>query len=186
MFDFVRAELQAKEKELLELQRTNPRRLAVDASQIDVIIDAIIALQLFTPDGSFGFASPSNGDASPPFTSVCSSGFNAIKALPSTVWLAASNPVKQQHHQQGQSMFHHLLSLPIHAFLASSWSSTWEKPMETQKQVIECISMVDHLLQMPLSVFKSPSITSTPIQIKNEQNTYVSLRIFINFIRLYF
>ncbi len=164
---------------MLELQRADPCLLAPNSEQIDLIIDAITVLQLSTPDGSFIFTSASNCDAIPPYVSVCSAGFNAIKALPPAVWLSPSNPVKQQN-QQRPSMFSHLLSLPIHAYLASSGPSTFKTPIETQSQVIQCISMVNDLLHMPIYVFKSSSTTSAPIEIKNNKNVYVYLRICCN------
>ncbi len=164
---------------MLELQRADPYLLAPDAEQIDLIIDAITALQLSTPDESFVFASASDCDAIPPYMSVCSAGFNAIKALPPAVWLSPSSPVKEQN-QQRPSMFSHLLSLPIHAYLASSWPSAFETPIEKQNQVIHCISMVNDLLHMPVYVFKSSSTTSTPIEIKNNTYLYVYRRICFN------
>jgi hypothetical protein len=163
----LQAQLRAKEKELLELQRKDPSLLAPDSDQIDILLDTIASLQLSTQDGSFVFASSSTDDDSSSFTSVCSTDFNSIKALPSTIWLSQSRPMKQQN-QQRSSIFSHLLSLPIDAYLPSSFTTIAKKQNHR-------IPIVNHLLFMPIDAFKSKSNSSSSIEIKNSKNLYVSL-----------
>jgi len=127
-----------------------------------MLLDAIASLQLSTQDGSFVFASTSDCNDTLPYTSVCSAGFNSIKNLPSTVWLSGSSSVKQQNEQRS-SIFNHLLSLPINAYIASSTS-------KTQNQYFRRIPMANHLLFMPIDAFKSSSNTCTSMEIKNNKN----------------
>jgi hypothetical protein len=56
VFALLRNKLNAKEKELLELQRAQPCLLAPDEQQIDTLVNAISSLHLSTQDGSFIFA----------------------------------------------------------------------------------------------------------------------------------
>lgn len=142
----MRVQLQAKEKQLLELQRTDLCLLSLDFDQIDLLVDAIASLQLSTPDGSFVFASTSDYDDHSCSTSVCSTDFNEIKNLPLYVWLPPSRTDVTQQHEQPLSICGHLLSLPIKAYLASSYKA--------QNQFCHRIPMVNHLLFMPIDVFK--------------------------------
>ncbi len=167
----MRTQLQAKEKELLGLQRTNPCLLAPDPDQVDILLDAIASLQLSTPEGSFVFSSDSDCDDTSSCASVCSVEFNSIKTLPSTVWLPESHLVEQQHGQRS-SIADHLLSLPINAYLASS--------SKTQNQLIHRSPVVSDLLSMSVDAFKSSSNTSASIEIKNDKNVYVYLIICLN------
>jgi flagellar biosynthesis GTPase FlhF len=102
VFTFVRAQLQAKEKELLELQQADPCLLPPDSEQIDTLLDAIASLQLSTQEGSFVFASASDEEDTPSYTSDCSTGFDSIKTLPANVWLSPSSFVNQQQNEQQQ------------------------------------------------------------------------------------
>jgi len=168
----VRAQLQAKEKELLELQRANPCLLTLDSEQIDLLLDAIDSLQLSTQDGSFIFASSSGCNNTSSYRSVCSTVFNSIKTLPLAVWLPQSAPLKQQHAQR-PSIFSHLLSLPIHAYLASSRPSSCQTTVTTQNQFFYHIPMYNPLLFMPINTFTSSSNTCTSIEGNNNKNSYV-------------
>lgn len=147
--------MQAKEKELLHLQRTDPSLLAPDFEQVDEVLDAINSLQLSTPDGIFVLASTADDyDNYSSYIPACSIDFYAIKNLPPSVWLAPSRSVTQQHEQRS-SMFNHLLSLPIKAYLASSY--------KTQNQFSNHIPVVNHLLFMPIDAFKAPANKSLPV-----------------------
>ena len=134
-----------------------------------MLLDAITSLQLSTQDGSFVFASTSISKDTSPLTSVCSTDFNSIKTLPSSVWLPQSSSIKQQHKQRS-SMFNHLLSLPINAYLASSFETT----AKTRNKSFNHIPMVNHLLFMPIEAFKpSYNNNSMSIKTKNNRNLYV-------------
>jgi hypothetical protein len=176
----VHAQLQAKEKELLELQRADPCLLTPDSEQVNLLLDAIASLELSTQDGSFVFASISDCNDIPSYPSVCSAGFRSIKALPLTVWLPQSAPVKEQYEEQ-PSIFNHLLSLPSDAYLASSWPSSCETTTATtQNELFHRNSMFSHLLCMAIDSFKSSSNTCTSIEINNNKNSYVYFVICFN------
>ena len=193
MFSFLRAQLQAKEKELLQLQRADPSLLAPELEQIDTLMDAIRSVQLSTQDGSFVFASSSGFDevSSTRSPSVYSTGLESIKNLPTSVWLSPSSSTKEQT-RQGASIFNHLLVLPINAYLASSWPSTFQPSTKTGNKMVHQLPMMSHLLFMPLNAFKSPLTTTTtttptpttpppPVEMKNTKTPYVNLSIyFIN------
>ncbi|CAF4662568.1 unnamed protein product [Rotaria sp. Silwood1] len=174
LFAFLRAQLQAKEKELLELQRVDPCLLAPDSNQIDMLVDAIVSLQLSTQEGSFVFASTSISNNTPPCTSVCSTGLNSIKTLPSSVWLSPSNSVKQKN-EQHSFMLSHLLSLPITAYLASSFP-LFETTAKTQNRSLNHVPMVNHLLFMPIDTFKASSKIPLPTKIKNNKNIKIHVK----------
>jgi cation transport ATPase len=57
---------------------------------------------LSTQEGSFVFASASDEEDTPSYTSDCSTGFDSIKTLPANVWLSSSNFVNQQQNEQQQ------------------------------------------------------------------------------------
>jgi hypothetical protein len=175
----VHAQLQAKEKELLELQRVDPCLSPPDSEQLDLLLDAIASLQLSTQDGSFVFASISDCNDTQSYPSVCSAGFHSIKALPLNVWLPQSTPVKQQHEQR-PSIFYHLLELPIRTYLASSWPSVFNTTATTQNQFFHHIPMVNHLLFTPINTFTPSSNTCTSIEINNNKNSYVYFVIYLN------
>ena len=189
MFSSLRAQLQAKEKELLQLQRTNPSLLPPDAEQIGTLIDAVRALQLSTQDGSFVFASDCDyeevSSSSPP--TIYSTGLESIKNLPSSVWLSPTRSTKSQDRQQ-PSIFDHLFALPIKTFLASSWPSTFQTPAKSHTQTTHHTSIASHLLFMPLNAFKSPppTTTSASVEIKNTKTSYVNSRITFNTYIQYF
>ncbi|CAF0902612.1 unnamed protein product [Rotaria sordida] len=168
VFAFLRAQLQTKEKELLELQRVNPCLLAPDSDQIGMVVDAIASLELSTQEGSFVFASTSVYDDALLCTYDCSTGLNSIKTLPSSVWLAQSNPVKQKNEQQS-FIFSHLLSLPINAYLASS-SPFFGTTAKTQNQSLNRIPMINPLLFMPIDTFKASSKISMSTTLKDNKN----------------
>lgn len=116
---------------------------------MDILVDAIASLQLSTQEGSFVFASNSARDNIASMATVCSNGFNSIKTLPLTVWLPQSRPAKQQNEQRS-SIFHHLLSLPISAFLASSSSVSFERA-----------SLFSDLLSVPVNTYLASSSKSS-------------------------
>lgn len=177
MFSFLRAQLQAKEKELLQLQRKDPSLLGPDVEQIDTLMDAIRSLQLSTQDGAFVFASSVDFEEieSTPPPSIYSTGLESIKNLPSSVWLSPSSSTKQQDRRQ-PSIFNHLLTLPIKAYLASSWPSTFQPSTKTGNRITHHLSMTSHLLFMPLNAFKAPSTIPAPVEIKNTKTPYVELK----------
>ncbi|CAF1419289.1 unnamed protein product [Adineta steineri] len=156
VFAFLRSKLNAKEKELLELQRAEPCLLAPDCEQINILIDAISSLHLSTQDGSFLFASNSdNSSSSSCSTSTCSTGVDSIKTLPSTIWLPESVPEKPNDYRL--PMVTHLLSLPVSAFVASSSNSSTLSSIKSKDEPSNRLPMVSQLLSMPLSAFKSSS-----------------------------
>ncbi|CAF4247949.1 unnamed protein product, partial [Rotaria sp. Silwood2] len=167
VFAFLRAQLQAKEKELLELQRVDPCLLAPDYDQIDMLVDAIVSLQLSTQEGSFVFAATSLSNDVSPCTYVCSTGLNSIKALPSSVWLSQSNSVKQKNEQQS-FIFSHLLSLPINTYLASS-SPLFGATSKIQNRSSNRIHVANHLLFMPIDTFKASSKNLIPAKVQNNK-----------------
>jgi len=169
VFALLRSKLNAKEKELLELQRAEPCLLAPDSKQIDTLIDAISSLHLSTQDGSFIFASTSNCDNSSS-TSVCSTGVDTIKTLPSNVWLSESMSVNQKTEQENEyrlPMVTHLLSLPVNAYIASSSNHSTKPSLEKNAQPSYQLPIVNQLLSMPINAFKSSS-SSSNIQLTNE------------------
>jgi hypothetical protein len=178
----LRNKLNAKEKELLELQRAQPSLLAPDAQQIDAFIDAISSLHLSTQDGSFIFASNSN-ESSSTATTVCSTGVDSITTLPSTTWLSES---KSEENELRLPMVTHLLSLPFNAFvkLSSSSPSTTSTPtpaptpVDTSDQPPNRLPMVSELLSMPIDAFRSSSSSdkkSLPMPIEEKKQTYEKL-----------
>jgi len=174
VFAFLRNKLNAKEKELLELQRAEPCLLAPDSKQIDTLLDAISSLHLSTQDGSFIFASTSNSNDSSSSTSICSTGVDSIKTLPSTIWLSESNPLKQENEYR-LPMVTHLLSLPINAYVASSSNRPTLPSFNTNDQPSNRLPMVSQLLSMPINAFKSSSSSSNnesiPAQIEHKKQT---------------
>jgi len=171
VFAFLRSKLNAKEKELLELQRAQSCLLAPDSKQIDILIDVISSLHLSTQDGSFIFASTSNSDDSSS-TCVCSTGVDSIKTLPSTIWLPESKPIKQENEYR-LPMVTHLLSLPVNAYIASSSNRPTLSSFDTNDQPSNRLPMVSQLLSMPINAFKSSSNNqSTPVEIEEKKETY--------------
>lgn len=183
MFSSLRAQLQAKEKELLQLQRTNPSLLPPDAEQIGTLIDAVRALQLSTQDGSFVFASDCDYEDVSSFSPspIYSTGLESIKNLPASVWLSPTSSTKQQDRQQ-PSIFDHIFALPIKTFLASSWPSTFQTSAKLHTKTTHPASIASHLLFMPLNAFKSPPATTTSasVEMKSAKNPYVNSRIIFN------
>jgi hypothetical protein len=172
VFAFLRSKLNAKEKELLELQRAQSCLLAPDSKQIDTLLDIISSLHLSTQDGSFIFASPSNSDDSSLSASVCPTGVDSIKTLPSTIWLSESKPVKQENEYR-LPMVTHLLSLPVNAYIASSSNRPTLPSLDTNDQPSNRLPMVSQLLSMPINAFKSSSNNqSTPVEIEEKKETY--------------
>ena len=178
MFVLLRNKLNAKEKELLELQRAQPNLLAPDEQQIDAFIDAISSLHLSTQDGSFIFASNSN-ESSSNSTTVCSTGVDTIKTLPTTTWLPEAKP--EQENGYRLPMVTQLLSLPFNAFVKSSSSSlntstptATPTPVDTKDQPPNRLPAVSQLLSMPINAFRSPSSNekSLPIPIEDKKETY--------------
>jgi hypothetical protein len=163
VFSVFRAHLQAKEKELLELQRSDPSLLAPDAEQIDTMLLAIASLQLSTQDGAFVFASNSDDDIddSSSVSSDCLSEFNAIKTIPPCMWLSESHFLNQQN-EQPSNIFGHLLSLPLNTYLASS------TPIKTQNQSVRTASMLNQFLSMPIEIFKPSSSGETPAKTQSQ------------------
>jgi len=177
VFAFLRTKLNLKEKELLELQRAEPNLLAPDCEQIDTLIDVISSLHLSTQDGSFIFASPSNSDddSSSSSTTVCSTGVDSIKTLPSNVWLPQSIPLKKEKEHQNEyrlPMVTHLLSLPINAYVASSSNHSTLPSVQIKDEPTNRLPMVSQLLSMPINAFKSSSnIQSTHVNIQDNKET---------------
>ncbi|CAF1079045.1 unnamed protein product [Rotaria sordida] len=170
VFAVLRAKLNAKEKELLELQRAEPCLLAPDTEQIDTLLNAISSLHLSTQEGSFIFASDSASNSFSS-TSVCSTGVDSIKTLPSTVWLPESNHVEQNEEQKNKyrlPMVTHLFSLPVNAFVASSLNNSklpsCETTVQPEDEPSNRLPMVSQLFSMPINAFKS----SSNIQTMNE------------------
>jgi hypothetical protein len=181
VFALLRAKLSAKEKELLELQRAEPCLLAPDCKQIDKLLNAISSLHLSTQEGSFIFAS--NASSSSSSTSVCSTDVDAIKTLPSTVWLRESIPIKQAEEQKNEyrlPMVTHLLSLPVNAYLASSSNCSavtpFEAAVQTEAEPSNRLPMVSQLLSMPINAFKSsasiqPTKNIAPVEVEDKKET---------------
>jgi len=179
VFALLRAKLNAKEKELLELQRAEPCLLAPDCKQIQTLVDGISSLHLSTQEGSFVFAS--NGSSSS--TAVCSTGVDVIKTLPSTVWIRESIPIKQAEDQKNEyrlPMVTHLLSLPLNAYVASSSNRplvpSSETAVETKVEPSNRLPMVSQLLSMPINAFKSssniqPTKDSASVVIEDKKET---------------
>ncbi len=176
MFAFIRSKLNAKEKELLELQRAETCLLAPDSKQIDTLLNVISSLHLSTQEGSFIFASTSNSNDSSS-TSVCSTGVESIKTLPSTIWLPKSISVKQEKEEQNEyrlPMVTHLLSLPVNAYVASSSNRSILPSFDTNDQPSNRLPMVSQLLSMPINAFKSSSNKeSVPVELEEKKETYV-------------
>ncbi|CAF2584419.1 unnamed protein product [Rotaria sp. Silwood2] len=166
VFNILRSKLNAKEKELLELQRSEPCLLAPDSEQIDTLVNEICSLHLSTQEGSFIFASNSLSDSSSS-TSVSSTGIDLIKTLPSTVWLSESNHVKYKEEEEEEKneyrlpMVTHIFSLPINAFVASSSNNSklplFEKTVQPENESLNRLPIVSQLLSMPINAFKSSS-----------------------------
>ncbi|CAF4017832.1 unnamed protein product, partial [Rotaria magnacalcarata] len=154
VFAFLRVQLQTKEKELLDLQLADPCLLSPDSDQ----------------EGSFVFASASVSDDTSYCTNtkICSTDFNAIKSLAPSVWLSETNRVEQKNCQQS-FIFAHLLSLPIHTYLAST-SPLLGTTVKTQYRSLCRIPMVNHLLFMPIDAFKVSFKNSMPNKIKTNNN----------------
>jgi hypothetical protein len=172
VFAFLRSKLNAKEKELLELQRAQSCLLAPDSKQIDTLVDVISSLHLSTQDGSFIFASPSNSDDCSLSASVCSTGVDSIKTLPSTIWLSESKSVKQENEYR-LPMVTHLLSLPVNAYIASSSNRPTLPSLATNDQPSNRLPMVSQLLSMPINAFKSSSNNQTiSVEIEEKKETY--------------
>ncbi|CAF4044458.1 unnamed protein product, partial [Rotaria magnacalcarata] len=154
VFAFLRVQLQTKEKELLDLQLADPCLLSPDSDQ----------------EGSFVFASASVSDdiSFGTNTKICSTDFNAIKSLAPSVWLSETNRVEQKNQEQS-FIFAHLLSLPIHTYLAST-SPLLGTTVKTQYRSLCRIPMVNHLLFMPIDAFKVSFKNSMPNKIKTNNN----------------
>jgi hypothetical protein len=174
VFAFIRSKLNAKEKELLELQRAETCLLAPDSKQIDTLLNVISSLHLSTQEGSFIFASTSNSNDSSS-TSVCSTGVESIKTLPSTIWLPKSTSVKQEKEEQNEyrlPMVTHLLSLPVNAYVASSSNRSILPSFDTNDQPSNRLPMVSQLLSMPINAFKSSSNNkSVPVELEEKKET---------------
>jgi len=168
VFSFLRAKLNAKEKELLELQRTEPCLLAPDSEQIVALIAAISSLHLSTQEGSFIFASSTSVCDNSSSTFVCSTGVDSIKTLPSTIWLPESISTKQTEEEKNEyrlPMVTHLLSLPVNAYVANSSGPSalpsFETIVQTKDQSSYRLPMVSQLFAMPINAFKSSSSSSS-------------------------
>jgi hypothetical protein len=175
VFNLIRAHLEAKEKELLELQRANSSLLAPDPHQIDMILDNIASLHLSTQDGLFAFTSLSLSE-SDTSTNVCSTGVASIKVQPSSVWLPPPCLVTQPIVNR-LPMVSHILSLPINAYLASSSPPPPPAPVpspviaEVEDQSSNRLSMVTQLLSMPINAFVSSSSRPTAMPTVNTNET---------------
>ena len=161
MFALLRAKLNAKEKELLELQRAQPCLLAPGCEQTDAIVDAISSLHLSTQEGSFLFTSE---PLSSPSTSVPATGVDSIKTLPSSLWLSRPSSAAEEKNESNPyrlPMVTHLLSLPMSAYVASSSTSSPPTSASSDGQVKEepsrRLPLVNELLSMPISAFRSTS-----------------------------
>lgn len=179
-FALLRSKLNAKEKELLELQRAQPCLLAPDSEQIDELINLISSLQLSTQDGSFLFPSTTTNESSS--ISPCSTGVETIKTLPSNIWLpevSVSNEQEQVTNAHRLPMVTHLLSLPVSAYIASSSNRSTLPSIETKSsEPSNRLPMVSQLLSMPISAFKSTSNTqqindSQPMQVEDKKEKVV-------------
>ncbi|CAF3307416.1 unnamed protein product [Rotaria socialis] len=169
LFTILRAKLNTKEKELLELQRVEPCLIAPDSAQIESLLNAISSLHLSTQEGSFIFASNSVSDNFSS-TSVCPTGVNSIKILPCTAWLPASVDMKQKEDQTNQHrlpMVAHIFSLPANAFVASSSNCSIlpsvETKVQTKDEPTNRLPMVSQLFSMPINAFRSSSSTIEPM-----------------------
>ncbi|CAF1116825.1 unnamed protein product [Adineta ricciae] len=170
IFTLLRSKLNAKEKELLELQRAQPCLLAPDREQIDALVNLISSLQLSTQDGSFIFPSTTTATTTTTVianesssTPICSTGVDTIKTLPSNIWLPSITiPIKEEEpkNEYRLPMVSHLLSLPVSAYVAScspNHSTVETKPAEPSHR----LPMVSQLLSMLINAFKSSSSSST-------------------------
>lgn len=185
VFAFLRYRLQAKENELLNLQRADRYLLPPDPDQINMVINAINSLQLCTQEGSFVFETTTltNDISSKP--SICATNFHFIKALPSSIWLSPSNSSKENIEKKSM-IFAHLFSLPMSTYLASSplssscetkakkqnQISSYETKIKTQNKLLHRIPIVNYLLFMPIDAFKQPSANVMISKTKNSSNMY--------------
>jgi len=181
VFGRLRAHLYTKEKELLELQRTDPSLLAPGSAQIDALLNTIASLHLSTREGDFALASVAPSDISA-YTSVCSTGVDSIKVWPSTVWLPDPSPNIEQEQEQNTRrlpMVTHLFSLPINAYVASASSSTVPSPspiiVQDEDQPSNRLPTVSQLLSMPINAFVSSSSAPTPKVPESNKDTVANI-----------
>ena len=170
MFFDIRTRLNAKEKELLELQRIEPSLLGPDSIQIETLINSINSLHLSTQDGSFLFASNTNENSENLSVtnnqSINETGIQAIKTLPSTIWLSDQNLNKTNENPYRLPMVTHLLSLPLNSYLSSS--STKNQSIEFNDEPMHRLPMVTSLLSTPLDLFR---VTNNSSQHSNISQT---------------
>jgi len=145
----IRAKLNEKEKELLELQRSNSCLTVPDGEQIDKIVDLISSLALTTQDGSFSFHSKFTDNSS---TRVHSTGVDSIRTLPTTDWLSQTNQ-----NQHRLPMVSHLLSLPIDAFVQPKTATNESKSLR--------LPVVDELLSKPIDAFVQSNSNSNSLRL---------------------
>jgi hypothetical protein len=165
VFALLRAKLNGKEKELLELQRAEPCLMAPDSEQINSLVDAISSLHLSTQDGSFIFASamnPSCVDVPRSSTSPCPTGIDSIKTLPSTVWLSDRKPITTDNPPYRLPMVTELLSFPLSAYVSSPSGRSCQMQATPSPSTAEVklepsnrLPLVSELLSMPIDTFRS-------------------------------
>jgi hypothetical protein len=171
VFAFLRNKLNAKEKELLELQRAESCLLAPDLKQIETLIDIISSLHLSTQDGSFIFPSTSNSN----HLSSSSTGVDSIKTLPSTVWLPESSNSIKQENEYRLPLVTHLLSLPVNAYVASS-SNTLPLPAfdTNDEKSSNRLPLVNQLFSMPINAFVSSNNQPKPVEIEEKKEMQIN------------
>lgn len=159
MFAELRAKLNEKEKELLELQRAEPSLLAPESDQTTGLFEAISSLHLSTQDGAFFFASTTTNNAAQGRSSF--TGVDSIKTLPSNVWLAERKSRKGDEPQAARlPMVSHLLSLPVSAFLSSNSTTTTTVETRLPVAVEPLLTPVETIKSTPKSLLDGETVYS--------------------------
>jgi len=164
VFSQIRSKLNEKEKELLELQRSEPSLLAPDTEQIETLFNLISSIHLSTADGSFLVPSPQDDSSNRSTLTYPSTGIQTIKTLPSNIWLKEK---ALQNNDDDTSalrlpLVSQLFSMSPKAFIASSSTITTDvSPVNSMKvnemkndQPTNRLPMVNELLSMPIDAFK--------------------------------
>lgn len=133
---------------MIELRRKDSSLSGPDHEQISILVNNIESLHLSTEDGSFLVTFDSHLEEQLPTPAqVDPTGICAIKDIPLASWISRSDDKYTIPSDKKQSIFHHLLSLPLSDYLASQSDNEREKK-----------SIFNHLLSLPLHDYlASPS-----------------------------
>lgn len=164
VFSKIRSKLNEKEKELLELQRSEPSLLAPDTEQIETLFNLISSIHLSTADGSFLVPSTQDDSSNRSTLTYPSTGIQTIKTLPSNIWLkekSLQNPDEDTSALR-LPLVSQLFSMSPKAFIASPSTMTTDvSPVNSMKinemkndQPTNRLPMVNELLSMPIDAFK--------------------------------